>query len=166
VPASRRYTIELPSEAHTRALAAALARIAPSGIEIHLVGELAAGKTAFARGFLRALGHQGAVKSPTFTLVETYVVEPRGALCTVHHFDLYRLGGPDELHFMGFEDYRRPEAICLIEWPSRGGRLLAPSITVTLVATGLDSRRATVEFDSALAEEIVEEFETLVANIK
>jgi tRNA A37 threonylcarbamoyladenosine biosynthesis protein TsaE len=67
---------------------------------------------------------------------------------------------------MGFEDYRRPEAICLIEWPSRGGRLLAPSITVTLVATGLDSRRATVEFDSALAEEIVEEFETLVANIK
>jgi tRNA threonylcarbamoyladenosine biosynthesis protein TsaE len=166
VPAPRRYTIDLPSEAHTQALAAALARVAPPGIEIHLVGELAAGKTAFSRGFLRALGHQGAVKSPTFTLVETYAIEPRDGLCTVHHFDLYRLGDPDELHFMGFEDYRRPEAICLIEWPSRGGRLLAPSITVALEITGLDKRRATIGIDAGISEERVAEFATLVANIK
>lgn len=166
MPAPRRYTLDLPSESHTLALASALALSAPPGIEIHLVGELAAGKTTFSRGFLRALGHRGAVKSPTFTLVETYAIEGREGLCTVHHFDLYRLGDPEELHYMGFEDYRRPEALCLIEWPSRGGRLLTPSITVTLAATGLESRRATVEFDGAIEEERVAEFATRVANIK
>jgi len=166
VPAPRRHSFDLPSEAHTLALAAALAHSAPPGIEIHLIGELAAGKTAFSRGFLRALGHQGAVKSPTFTLVETYAIDARDGLCTVHHFDLYRLGDPEELHYLGFEDYRRPDALCLIEWPSRGGRLLTPSITVTLTVTGLESRRAVVEFDSAIAEERVAEFATRVANIK
>ena len=166
MPAPRRYALDLPSEAQTLALAAALADSAPPGIEIHLIGELAAGKTTFSRGFLRALGHQGTVKSPTFTLVETYAIEARGALRTVHHFDLYRLGDPEELHYLGFEDYRSPDALCLIEWPSRGGRLLTPSITVTLAVTGLDSRRATVEFDDSIEEERVAEFATRVANIK
>jgi len=166
VPAPRRYSLVLPSEAHTLALASALAQVVPPGIEIHLVGELAAGKTAFARGFLGALGHRGAVKSPTFTLVETYAIEPRQGLRTVHHFDLYRLGDPAELHYMGFEDYRQADAICLIEWPSRGGRLLAPSVTVSLEISGLESRRVTVEFDGCVAEEIVAEFETRIANIE
>ena len=82
---------------------------------VFLEGPLAAGKTSFARAFLRALGHPGKVKSPTFTVVESYPL----ARFTVHHFDLYRINDPDELHYLGFDDFVHGKAVCLIEWPSR-----------------------------------------------
>lgn len=165
-----RYVFALDDEGETMTLAAALARFAAPGSELHLVGPLAAGKTAFARGFVRALGHHGTVKSPTFTIVETYADLPgRGAACgplSVHHFDLYRLADEEELDFLGFEDYRQPDAILLIEWPSRAPGRLAPSIRVELAVAGPEARRAVVSLVDAESRERAAEFEKLVYGIK
>lgn len=164
------FHFDLADEAQTTALAAALATIAAPGSEIHLVGPLAAGKTAFARGFLRALGHHGTVKSPTFTIVESYTDLPGDAAAhgplSVHHFDLYRLADEEELDYLGFDDYRQPDAILLIEWPSRAPGRLAPSIRVELEIAGPEARRAVVSLLAAESRERAAEFGKLVRGIK
>lgn len=119
----------LAEESDTLDLGRALHHVLPLGSIVFLHGDLGAGKTTLVRGFLRAAGYGGAVKSPTFTVVEEY----RFPTCTIHHFDLYRLANADELEWLGFRDYLRSDAICFVEWPERAeGLLPIPDLDVTL----------------------------------
>lgn len=132
--------LELADAEATMALGARLAAAAQAGDVIALMGELGSGKTTLARGFLRALGFAEEVPSPTFTLVQSYEL----ASITVWHFDLYRLGRPEEAWELGLED-ALDGGIALIEWPERLGRLLpANRLDVTLATIGDDRRSATI----------------------
>ena len=139
MPAAAIRVMELPDLAATKALAAAIAALARAGDAILLEGELGAGKTAFARAFLRTASADPAleVPSPTFTLVQSY--ETR--IGTVHHFDLWRLDGPDGLTELDWEEANN--GVVLVEWPDRL-RALRPhdALTLQLRLTGARSRRA------------------------
>lgn len=110
-----------PDEAATMAFGRELALVleqSPNlGVVIYLNGDLGAGKTTLCRGLMRGFSYKGAVKSPTFTLVEPYEL----SVFNVYHFDLYRLSVPEEFEYLGIDDYFKTENICLIEWASRGG---------------------------------------------
>lgn len=95
---------------------AKLAKTCKPGDVIYLIGDLGAGKTTLVRGFLRELGVTDQVRSPTFTLVEPYLVN----FGTVYHFDLYRMITAEEFYYIGGSDYFTPQSICLLEWPERG----------------------------------------------
>ncbi|MFP3456278.1 tRNA (adenosine(37)-N6)-threonylcarbamoyltransferase complex ATPase subunit type 1 TsaE [Psychrobacter sp. SIMBA_152] len=120
-------TLILNSEQDTQALAEQLATLALTG-SVWLAGDLGAGKTTLTRYWLQALGHTGAVKSPTYTLVEPYSIQRKdGSIKPVYHADLYRLQDPEELSFIGFDEYLdEPEALVIIEWASRADSYLPP----------------------------------------
>lgn len=131
---TRMYRVE--SAAAMEALGAQLASAARAPLVVFLEGELGAGKTTLVRGWLRELGHAGAVKSPTYTLVEPYEL-PGGAL---YHFDLYRLSAPEELEYMGIREYLAGDAVALIEWPERGRGVLPGADLVVAIAYRAEGR--------------------------
>ena len=123
----------LADEAATLALGAALAQSIEPGMSIHLRGELGAGKTTLVRGVLRALGHPGPVKSPTYTLVELYEV----SRLVLHHFDFYRFHEPREWSDAGFRESFNGRNVSLIEWPEKaGGQLPPPDVEIVLESSG------------------------------
>ena len=143
--------LELEDEAAMVALGSHLADVAKPGCVVYLHGGLGMGKTTLCRGFIQSLGHMGAVKSPTYTLVEPYEY---GAV-TVYHFDLYRLGDPEELEFMGIRDYFTTETICLIEWPERGSGVLPPADLVINIAKAGPGRLATLRSQTNAGADVV-----------
>jgi tRNA threonylcarbamoyladenosine biosynthesis protein TsaE len=165
------HTAMLADEAATAAFGARFARAlaamrseqrrsghAFKGLQVQLIGDLGAGKTTLVRATLRALGHTGRVRSPTYTLVEPYTVELPGAEhdretehdregtdreLALYHFDLYRFNDPAEWGDAGFREYFDSGAICLVEWPQRAGALLGvPDLVFSLEVDG-EGRRLT-----------------------
>jgi len=134
--------LDLDGAAATEALGARLFRLLESrpGAVVYLEGPLGAGKTTLARGLLRAAGVTGAIRSPTYTLMEPYELGGR----TILHLDLYRLNSPRELHPLGLTDYAPERSWWLVEWPERGaGVLPEPDLRVVLEHAG-GGRRATL----------------------
>jgi len=131
------FTARLHDEAGTAALGVALARAIAPGLAIYLHGDLGAGKTALTRALLHAAGHAGHVRSPTYTLAEPYSVQIAGQDVDVIHFDLYRMGSPEEFLDAGFREYFNARTICIVEWPEKAEALLPPpDIEVFLEMSG------------------------------
>ncbi|EDZ98662.1 protein of unknown function UPF0079 [Burkholderia sp. H160] len=107
------------------------------GLQVQLLGDLGAGKTTLVRATLRGLGHTGRVRSPTYTLVEPYVLERPAGELALYHFDLYRFTDPAEWADAGFREYFDSSAVCLVEWPQRAGPLLGvPDLVFSLGLVG------------------------------
>lgn len=112
----------MPDEAATRRFGGRLARGVAPGFKLYLRGPLGSGKTTLVRGLLRALGWRGRVKSPSYALVEVYVVSS----LHLYHFDFYRFRDPGEWNDSGFRDYFGSAAVCVVEWPEKAGDALPP----------------------------------------
>lgn len=136
---ARERVITLADEAATLALGAALATVLEPGLRIYLSGELGAGKTTLVRGLLRALGYAGRVKSPSYSLLETYNVSS----LYLYHFDFYRFTSAENWRDAGFADEFGGDGVCLVEWPEHAGAPLpAPDIAIALESTAPSGRLA------------------------
>jgi len=140
------------------AVGARLARVCSGALQIHLEGDLGAGKTTLARGFIRQLGHRGPVKSPTYTLIEPYKLHGR----CVYHLDLYRVQDPAELEYLGLRELLAEDALLLIEWPERAaGWLPSPDLRLLIAFAG-DARRIEIsalnERAAAVLKKLLEPF--------
>ncbi|HET8831016.1 MAG TPA: tRNA (adenosine(37)-N6)-threonylcarbamoyltransferase complex ATPase subunit type 1 TsaE [Casimicrobiaceae bacterium] len=122
-------TLHLADAAATQTLGARLAPALTGGMIVTLAGDLGTGKTTLVRGLLRARGIEGAVKSPTYTLVEHYLISS----LYFYHFDFYRFTNQNEWDSAGMSDYFRSDAVCIVEWPERvGDRLPHPDLALSL----------------------------------
>ncbi|MBH0040297.1 tRNA (adenosine(37)-N6)-threonylcarbamoyltransferase complex ATPase subunit type 1 TsaE [Pseudoalteromonas sp. SWN166] len=149
---TRSFEFHLTDEVATVSMGNRVADIIEQGAVIYLHGDLGAGKTTFTRGVVHGFGHTGKVKSPTYTLVEPYELER----ANVYHFDLYRLGDPEELEYMGIRDYFSPDAICVVEWPEKGGEFIpVPDLDITLSYVG-NERKIVINSASERGVAIVE----------
>ncbi|MGN8157083.1 tRNA (adenosine(37)-N6)-threonylcarbamoyltransferase complex ATPase subunit type 1 TsaE [Salinisphaera sp. RV14] len=146
--------VALPTPADTDQLGRQLARaieVHARGVVITLTGELGAGKTALARATIQGLGHAGPVVSPSYTLIEPYDLSGR----RLHHLDLYRLGDPEELEFLGIRDICLDSDLVLVEWADRGaGFLPAPDLDITLEYRG-EGRFAHLQSRSAAGRQVI-----------
>lgn len=118
---------------------------------VFLNGDLGAGKTTLTRGFVQGMGHTGNVKSPTYTIVEPYDLDP----WQVFHFDLYRLSDPEELEYMGIRDYFNDKCCCFIEWPEKGTGILAKEDLIVDMKYDNEQRRITLTAVSDVGKNII-----------
>ncbi|GAA4362499.1 tRNA (adenosine(37)-N6)-threonylcarbamoyltransferase complex ATPase subunit type 1 TsaE [Kangiella marina] len=142
-----RLSFLLESEAETVALGFALSELVALPFVIYMYGELGAGKTTFVRGLLQGLGHKGAVKSPTYTLVEPYELKGKA----IYHFDLYRLSDPEELEFIGIREYQDDDALVIFEWPDKGSGMIPEADLVIELEYQDSGRKAEFIFRDAAA---------------
>jgi len=145
-----------PDEEAMVALGAQLGAVCVAPLVIYLQGDLGMGKTTLTRGLIQSRGHSGAVKSPTYTLVEPYEFDGQA----FYHFDLYRLGDPEELEFMGIRDYFGDFSVCLVEWPDRGGPALPPADLVITIEKAGRGRRITVCAATEKGETVLEQLQS------
>lgn len=136
-----RLAAHLADEDATAAAGAALAPALQPGLVIYLTGDLGAGKTTLVRGLLRALGHTGKVKSPTYTLIEPYTV----SRLNLYHFDFYRFAVPEEYLEAGLDEYFLGDGVCLVEWPDKAQPFVAKADVVARLAVDGSGRRLEVE---------------------
>ncbi|UMR31092.1 tRNA (adenosine(37)-N6)-threonylcarbamoyltransferase complex ATPase subunit type 1 TsaE [Massilia sp. MB5] len=146
------FKSHLHDEAGTAALGVALARALAPGLSIYLHGDLGAGKTALTRALLHAAGHVGPVKSPTYTLSEPYRVQLDGRPQTVIHYDLYRMGSPEEFLDAGFREDFDGENICIVEWPEKGEPVLPPPDLHVFLTVAGQGRDVELQASSALGQ--------------
>jgi tRNA threonylcarbamoyladenosine biosynthesis protein TsaE len=131
-------------------------KVSGSAFLIALQGDLGAGKTTLSRGLLLGLGHVGAVKSPTYTLVEPYDL----ALGQVCHFDFYRLQDPEELEYMGFRAYLVESRLGLVEWPERGAGFLPEADMLIEIVQLHEGRKLTLSGNSEQARKIISQLDS------
>jgi tRNA threonylcarbamoyladenosine biosynthesis protein TsaE len=134
-------SLPLPDEAATLALGARLSGLLKPGWVVYLRGDLGAGKTTLVRGLLRALGYGGRVKSPTYTLLESYDL----SRFVLQHYDLYRMIDPREWLDAGFRDDCNASTLCVVEWPEKAkGLLPKPDLEILIELAG-EGRTARIE---------------------
>jgi tRNA threonylcarbamoyladenosine biosynthesis protein TsaE len=138
---SEPFLFTLSNEQATQQLAVTLASVLPAPAIIYLHGNLGAGKTFFTRSFLAALGFNGRVKSPTFTLMEPYSIANNDMVKNVYHFDFYRFTAGSDWRDAGFEDYLPGNGIAIVEWPENSTGLPTPDIDLHLVHGDEETRR-------------------------
>lgn len=126
---------------------------------LHLRGELGAGKTTLCRGILRGMGHSGAVKSPTFTIVEPYRFD-RG---DVFHFDFYRLGHPEELEYIGIDEYFSDTSLILIEWPDKAAGYLPAHDLEISIDVCRETRNIRIDAVSDYGEKVCDQLKGLTS---
>ncbi len=142
------FNLQLNSENDTQNLAQVLATHFNKGV-VYLIGDLGAGKTTLTRYLLQSMGHQGSVKSPTYTLVEPYNISGKD----IFHFDLYRLNNPYEIELMGIRDYLETEnALFLFEWPSKGGEEIPEAELIINIEKSEDELTRIVTLTSSSSE--------------
>ena len=134
------------------ALGCVLASALSGGLVIYLHGDLGMGKTTLCRGIIQALGHVGAVKSPTYTLIEPYQLPT----LAINHFDFYRLADPEELEFMGIRDYFGTDNVALVEWPERGKGILPPADLVITIEREGDGRKLKLSAETAAGTDVLD----------
>ncbi|MES2771086.1 MAG: tRNA (adenosine(37)-N6)-threonylcarbamoyltransferase complex ATPase subunit type 1 TsaE [Pseudomonadota bacterium] len=135
----------LPDEASSCVLGGEMAALLKPGMVVWFDGDLGAGKTTLVRAILRALGHKGAVKSPTYSLVEVYALSS----INFHHFDFYRFNRPEEFEEAGLSEYFRADAVCLLEWPEKALGYVPPADLRCVLHTHGDGRRLELFADRA-----------------
>ena len=133
--------LSLPNEQATLQLGASWANSISAPLVVYLEGDLGAGKTTFTRGLLRGLGHLGTVKSPTYTIVESYPL----AHFTLNHFDLYRFTAPEEWEDAGLDDLVNNKSICLLEWANKGEAFTPPADVTLYFVHMAESRQVTLQ---------------------
>jgi tRNA threonylcarbamoyladenosine biosynthesis protein TsaE len=130
---------------------ARLAAHLPPRLIVYLEGDLGTGKTTLTRGVLAGLGHRGAVRSPTYTLLEPYEIGAR----RLYHLDLYRLGDPQELEYLGLRDLLAEDAVWMVEWPERGLGMLPPPDLVIAIEYAPDGRRLLLSARTGSGESVL-----------